>query len=82
MTIVYSGDKTIALTEHLITDGLGYCCLFAFFSIYRRTSMIALRLGVTPRTIRLYKARFRDGEYKCAGCERCLASKIRDANDR
>jgi len=65
------------LTEHLIKDGLGYCCLWAFFSIHRQTGMIALRLGVTPRTIRLYKAKHRGGEYSCEECGKCMKSAVK-----
>jgi hypothetical protein len=70
--------KPYTLTERLIRQGLGYCCLWAFFSLFRRTELIAIRLGVTPRTIRLYKARFRGGEFKCEGCEKCLKSAIKN----
>lgn len=67
------------LTETLICgeNGLSYCCLFAFFSLYRKTEQIAIRLGVTSRTIRLYKARFRDGEFVCCGKGDCLKPAIK-----
>lgn len=78
MTIVQCNDKPIALTERLIKQGLGYCCLWAFFKLFRQTPMIALRLGVTPRTVRLYKARFRGGEYKCEGCAKCMKQAIKN----
>lgn len=64
--------NTSTLTSRLIKDGLGYCCLWAFFSMFKRTELIAIRLGVTPRTIRLYRARFRGGEYKCEECQKCM----------
>jgi hypothetical protein len=77
--IVQSTDNTIPLTEHLITVGLGYCCLWAFFTLYKRTGLISIRLGVTPQTIRRYKARFRGGEFVCKGdCQRCMKKAIKN----
>lgn len=40
----------------MITQDLGYCCEFWFFSYYRQTSLIAARLGVSPRAVRYHKA--------------------------
>jgi hypothetical protein len=71
---------TPSLTEYLITRALGYCCLWAFFSLFRQTGQIAQRLGVTPRTIRLYKARFRGGGFKCEGCEKCMKKVVKTIN--
>jgi len=63
---------------NLITgkDGLNYCCMYGFFSIYRRTAQIALRLGVTDRTVRVYKAKFKEGEYECEKRDCCLKKAI------
>ena len=63
--------------EAAIIETLGYCCLVSFFSLYRQTSQIALRLGVTSRTIRLYKARFRDGEFECSRLDCCMKPAIK-----
>ena len=65
---------TKPIVPELITgkNGLNYCCLWAFFTLYRSSDAIALRLGVTTRTVRLYKERFHAGEFKCEGCEKCL----------
>jgi hypothetical protein len=63
-----------SLIETLITGNLGYCCLWAFFKRNKSTYMIALRLGVSARAIRQYKARYKAGEYKCECKERCLKS--------
>lgn len=62
--------------ELLITQGLGYCCAFVFFRKYKRTAVIAARLGVTPRAVRYAKARFNSGEMKCKNCENCMKDKI------
>lgn len=63
---------------NLITGklGLNYCCMFGFFSIYKRTAQIALRLGVTDRTIRVYKAKFLKGDYECEKKDCCLKKAI------
>jgi hypothetical protein len=65
-------SNTSPSLKHLITDGLGYCCLWAFFQRNRQTGLIALRLGVTERAVRFHKARWRDGDYECEGKCNCL----------
>ena len=62
--------------EYLVTEGLGYCCLYAFFSLYTETELIALRLGVTSRAIRYNKERFSEGEFSCCNGAKCLKSKL------
>ena len=63
---------------NLITgkNGLGYCCMYGFFSIYKQTTLIALRLGVTSRTVRIYKAKFNEGEYECEKLDCCMKKAI------
>lgn len=65
------------LIRTLIVRGLGYCCLWAFFSIFRKTGPIADRLGVHPSNIRRYKARMREGEFKCEDCAKCMKEQVR-----
>lgn len=67
--------------ELLICEGLGYCCEYAFFKLYRRTSLIADRLGVTPRAVRYHKAQFDNKELTCKGREKCLKGKLFSAKD-
>ena len=58
--------------ERMVTEDLGYCCLWFFFSRFRQTGLIAARLGVSPQAIRQNKA-------SCGGCkgrEGCLDKKI------
>jgi hypothetical protein len=50
--------------------------MYGFFSIYKQTSMIALRLGVSSRTVRIYKAKFKEGEYECEKIDCCLKKAI------
>ena len=74
--------NVIPLTEQLIVNNMGYCCLWAFFSLYRRTALIALRLGITTRTVSSYKARFKAGEFQCKGdCARCMKRAVKAAKE-
>lgn len=60
------------LIKELITQDLGYCCLYGFFNTFRQTARIADRLGVTTRAIKIHKARVRDGCAVCEEKENCL----------
>lgn len=57
-------------------DGLGYCCQYAFFCMYQRTSQIADRLGVTPRAVRYHKMSFAQGDMTCQERKRCLKATL------
>lgn len=70
--LIHSLAEKRASVKALIRTGLGYCCLWAFFSRNKSTTMIATRLGVTPRAIRYQRQAFRQGEFKCEGCDGCL----------
>lgn len=78
-----SGNRRRLLSDNrvqiktLLCDGLGYCCPYAFFRLYKRTAMIADRLGVTPRAIRYWKAKYRAGELQCERKDRCMLAAIR-----
>lgn len=61
----------------LITQGLGYCCPWAFFSIFRQTPIIAARLGVSERSVRRAKAQVDDGEVCCEECAHCMKEHIK-----
>jgi Fe-S-cluster-containing dehydrogenase component len=64
--------------EKLVCVGMGYCCPYAFFRVNKRTGAIATRLGQTPRTIRLWKAKFNAGELKCGKLEACMKQQLID----
>jgi hypothetical protein len=56
----------------MIVEDLGYCCPWFFFSRFRRTALIAARLGVTPQAVRACRS-------TCGGCEgkpECLDKRI------
>lgn len=74
-----SGDNSRQTVEDLVREGLGYCCLYAFFRVNKRTGLIAARLGVTDRAVRKWKARFKSGELRCTGAANCLLPKLRRA---
>lgn len=56
--------------------GLNYCCLWAFFRKHKRTTLVALRLGVSTRDVQYWRARFRAGEFKCEASSRCLKPRV------
>lgn len=58
-------------------EGLGYCCPYAFLRVNKRTGAIATRLGVTERTVRLWKAKFKAKEIRCEEQQKCLLPHIR-----
>jgi hypothetical protein len=63
------------LTIHtLITEDLGYCCEWFFFSRFRRSALIADRLGVTQRAVQIHRAEARHSA--CENCPNCLRRKI------
>ena len=59
----------------LITDGLGYCCEWKFFSLFSNCETIADRLGVTARAVRKHKAAFQAGDLKCKDCKNCMKNR-------
>ncbi len=71
-----SGDKQRQLTvESLVVEGLGYCCLGAFLSLYSNTALIAARLGVSDRIIRMKKQALKEGLLCCRGKPDCLKAR-------
>ena len=52
--------------------------MFGFFSMFKRTALIALRLGVTDRTVRVYKAKFNEGAYECEKRDCCMKKAIKE----
>lgn len=67
------------VVESAIEDGLGYCCPYAFFSIFRQNKMIRERIGVERRAIATWKKKLRDGKLQCKCKEKCLKDKIPEA---
>ena len=67
--------------KSLIEVDLGYCCEWFFFHHFKRTAVIADRLGVSTAAVRNAKARVRSGESVCKGCEGCLHARITLAGD-
>jgi len=64
------------LTEKLIEDGLGYCCTWAFFSLFHNKHDISNRLGICEARAKLWKAKHKRGELECKCKEKCLKDKL------
>ena len=71
-----SSDRAPPL-KTLICGSLRYCCLWAFFSLYKKPSVVAERLGCHRVSVCRYLARFREGEFKCEGKENCMKKAVR-----
>lgn len=69
----------IIRVEHLIKQGLGYCCPWLFFHLNRRASasLIATRFGVAEGTIKTWRRKFKDDELKCESCTNCMKSRAK-----
>lgn len=57
----------------LITEDMGYCCLWFFFKRFRRTGLIAARLGLSKRAVQYAKARVDSGCTACPHKANCMA---------
>ena len=75
----FRSGNTRQTVRRLITEGLGYCCPWAFFSLFKNTITIALRLGVTTRAVRYAKADFAAGHHRCENCSNCMRKVIEKA---
>lgn len=53
---------------------LGFCCVPAFFAANQRvrTALLAARLGLDTRTVRLWRARWRCGMLDCNQAQSCV----------
>jgi len=58
----------------MIVEGLGYCCPYAFFRIFRDkpSRLLAARLGVTFRAINHHRQMLREGTSVCLAAECCM----------
>lgn len=63
--------------QYLVQEGLGYCCLYFFFSHFQDAEMIAARLGCSLSAVYKQRARLLAGELQCEGKDRCLQKLIR-----
>ena len=58
--------------EIMVKEDLGYCCLWFFFTRFRRTEVIADRLGVTKRAVKYRKQDLREGRLVCEQAPNCM----------
>ena len=56
----------------MITKDLHYCCAWFFFTRFRKTGMIAARLGVSPQAVRACRSSCGG----CAGGPACMDKKL------
>lgn len=65
------------LTIRSMVEGdLGYCCLWFFLTRFRRSRLVADRLGVDIRSVNYARERVKSGEERCKQCEGCLHKKV------
>lgn len=72
-----SGDNRTLFSD--LCGAIGYCCPYAFIRCHKQTGLIAARLGISDRTVRRWKAKFKLKEIKCEGRAQCLLPAIRRA---
>lgn len=55
----------------------GYCCIYAYIytTISSKEVVVAAELSITPRTIRSWRRKFREGTLKCASASPCFLKK-------
>lgn len=66
----------ITIRSLICEGGLGYCCPWFFFRRFGRTAVIADRLGVSDRAVRVAKARVAEGLDVCEHRENCLHRRV------
>jgi hypothetical protein len=66
----------VTVRSLICEGGLGYCCVWFFFQHYRNTELIADRLGVTSRAVRLAKAKVDSGDAICERRGNCMHARI------
>ena len=70
--------KPLSLPD-LVINGLGYCCVWWFFQHNKRTALIAVRLGLSSRTVREWKSRVKSGCLSCDASAGCVREKFRNS---
>lgn len=77
--IRYRGNNPIANPPNIrsmIVEDLGYCCPWLFFRGFRKSSLIAARLGVATRSIQVVKASCDNGYEECTNAPTCMKGKL------
>lgn len=72
MRMLYEDNARPNTISWMIRHSLGYCCEWAFFTLYPDCELVALRLGVTSRAVRKHKAAVLAGELHCQNTPSCL----------
>ena len=79
MSDLSNRNSRVSTTEDCITaNGLGYCCEWVFWARFQEVPdlLIAARLGVTDRTVRRHRKKFKEGAWKCCKQANCMKSKL------
>lgn len=58
--------------KSLVVEDLGYCCVWFFLTRFRRSRVVADRLGLDIRTVNYARKRVKDGTEVCSQCDRCM----------
>lgn len=65
------------VTIATLACSLGYCCEYAFFRLYKKTGLIAARLGVSKQAVKARKALWRAKKIECKKLDCCQLEKIK-----
>lgn len=60
----------------LVTDGLGYCCVSFFLEQFPSNTLVAIRLGLSKDTVKVWRRRCREGGEACTRGEGCLRRRL------
>ena len=60
------------LVKSLITESLGYCCEYFFFTRYPNAGLVAARLGISLAAAKDHKSRVVHGGETCRKCKGCF----------
>lgn len=64
-----------------LTRKLGFCCPFSYFHATRseKVVVIAAELGVSERTVKLWRSKLKDGKVPCSATPGCFIQVHKDA---
>ena len=60
----------------LVTQDLGYCCPWMFFTLFTSAQLVADRLGCTRQAVTNWQRACREGDLKCEKMKECLKIKL------
>ena len=60
----------------MVTKDLHYCCLWFFLTRFRRTRLVADRLGVSDQAVQAARRNVKCGLEKCESRSNCMHAKV------